>query len=641
MNGKDVLSGVVEESFSKRENAERSMEVLGIDAQQLRSQAPQNDEVPPVGVTNLTATPIYAGIRLNWDLPPAEDIVRYAVVEITPDGEASYEYTETGGVDTATIFNLEAVDTTFRVKLVDEWGLESPWSGPIIAKPITTADADIDLAYKQAQGTLQGLIEAVNIAGASAAEGIRGVSLAATQANNMLPLIESDLEMWNNNVVWPPPAAKLADGTILIDSDEPVGHALDMTRHEGSWKIRHVRETPSTNYVVPVTPWREERRVASGQAYIAQATVSGPAGAVVSIAIENAEDATGTNLTTANEEQFTLGGGTVKIYASMLANPSKPYVRIRLGLHTDNTTVYWYKFMLEHARANATEPSPWNAGILAVGSVAAHTLTAISANIAQAVFEEAAIQSAMINSLKADKIEAGEIHTNILIAEGAITGAGATLDNRGLFLKSQETNPDGNQGANGFPGPGSIGDWLTSNPESGADPKPHSGIGFFDDHNDPRRGILIRARGVAGNTGAGKREGHIALGVTSGGTNLGDNTSASIVLRSATGGNGTIALDGHVRIRGGLELNNGTINSDEISALDVKKLTAGGEGNKVDKDLLPNIGNLNGQLAYGQLSDKPDLSKFVTGDELANKGYKDADGVRAIVRDMVKTEALK
>jgi hypothetical protein len=638
MLGQEVISGQINNAFKSRINAQTVMDTLGVDLALLVEAAPINDDVPPNGVTNLVATAIYNGVKLTWDAPPPEDAVRLSRVEITPDGEATdtQEFTTT---HEATVFGLDSVSHDIRVMLVDEWGLESAWSEIVTVTPISTAETDLDLAYKQAQGTLQGLIEAVNLAGPSAPQGIIGNALAATQANNMLPVIESDMEMWTNTAQWPPPDAVLANNTPIISSDEPIGHTLSLERKDGHYQIKHERATPSTNYAWYVTQWREERRVQSGKNYIAQATVTGPAGAVVSIAIENADDASGTNMTTANEAQVTLGGGTQKIYVAMLAG-SKPYVRIRLGLHTDSTTVWWYKFMLEEARSGATEPSPWNSGIIATGSISARALTAFSANVVNAVFQTASIQDGVIANLKADKIIAGELQANVIVANGKIQAGGAVLDAAGMYLVSQNTNPEGNGGANGFPSEGAQTDWLSSPPLAGALPRPHSGIAFFDDSNDPKRGILIRSRGVSGTT----KDGYISIGATPSGTDLSTNASAHIAVRAAANGTGTVAISHRLDVNGEINLPNNSISSDEINALDVRKLSGGGVGANVDPALLPEIQRLRGRLSYGEIANTPDLSNFVKDSELANKlqnlNFTTAGDVRRIVRDMVKASAL-
>lgn len=653
MIAKDVISGVVQNSFNSKKNAENIMHVLGLDTRLLRGAAPVDDEVPPNGVTGLSAAPIYAGVRLDWDLPPAEDVVRWAKVEITPPNEESYTQ-DTTDVDRTTIFGLSKANPySFRVMLVDEWGRESGWSTVVQATPITTAESDIDLAYKQAQGTLQGLIEAINLAGPTAEDGIRGTSLAATQANNMLPLIESDLEMWNNTSLWPPSDAKLADGTRLISSDEPPGHILSLTRHLGRWKLKHERQTPSTNFAVPVTQWREERRATGGQLYIAQATVTAPPGTTVSIALQSASNPAGDNMAVAGEKTVTLGGGTAKIFVSAMGDEVKPYLRIRLGLHTDNTTVYWHKFMLEEARPGATEPSPWNAGILATGSVAAHTLTALTANIADAVIEDAAIKHAKIGSVKADSIITGELKANLITTMGSLQAAGAVMDSRGIYLRSQETNPDGNDGANGFPTAPNVGDWITSNPDSGGVPRPHSGIGFFDDVNDPRRGILIRSRGVT----SSNKDGFISIGATSGGASLTPESSAYVNIRAAKPGQkGSVSIGHLLVVDGTINLPPNAVNSDEIAGLDVAKLNGGADsqgrplGHSINPTILPEIQRLRGTLSYSALSNKPDLSVFITNSELAKKNFATVgqlgaktsfQEVRNIVTAMVKPGSLK
>jgi hypothetical protein len=638
MNGQEVISGVIDQAFNKRVNALNVMDVLGIDISLLVEAAPVNDDIPPNGVSNLTATAIYNGIKLAWDAPPPEDAVRLSRVEITPDGEAmvTQEFTT---VHEATIFGLEAVPHTIRVMLVDEWGLESAWSAPIIVTPISTAETDLDLAYKQAQGTLQGLIEAVNLAGPSAPQGIIGNALASTLANNMLPVIESDMEMWSSTAQWPPPEAVLANNTPVISSDEPAGHTLSLERKDGHYQIKHERATPSTDYAWYVTQWREERRVQSGKRYIAQATVTGPAGAVVSIALENADDAAGLNMTTANETQVTLGGGTQKIAVDMLAG-SKPYVRIRLGLHTDSTTVWWYKFMLEEARSTATEPSPWNAGVIATGSISARSLTAMSANVVNAVFQTAAIQDGVIANLKADKIIAGELNANVVVVNGSIKAGGAVMEDAGMYLVSQNTNPEGNAGANGFPSESSQTDWLSSPPLAGGLPRPHSGIAFFDDSNDPKRGILIRSRGVSG----AAKDGYISIGATPGGTDLSTNGSAFISVRAADGGTGTVVIGHKLSVNGNLDLPNNSLSGDSITGLDVNKLNGGGAGHNIDVALIPEINRLRGRLSYGDIANTPDLSGYVRDAELSNKlrnlNFTTSGDVRQIVRSMVKSSAL-
>ncbi len=641
MLGREVISGQIEQAFESKINAETALRAAGLDVSLLRSAGPVNDEIPPSSITGLTATPIYNGVQLAWDAPPPEDYVRSAVVEVTPDGGSSHEEVFADD-DSATVFGLDDDLQHFRVKLIDQWGLESAWSGIVSVVPISTAVTDIDLAYKQAQGTLQGLIEAINIAGPTATQGIQGVALAATYANNMLPLIESDMEMWNNSAAWPPASAVNAAGFPIISSDEPTGHTLTMGRHEGSWKIKHDRATPSTNYAWYVTQWREERRVTAGLYYIAQATVTGPSGATVSIALENADDAAGTNMSTANENQVTLGGGTQKISVGMVAT-SKPYVRIRLGLHTDSTTVWWYKFMLEKARSISNEPSPWNAGILATGSIAAHTLTAITANVANAVIADAAIGDAKIGSVKADKIITGELVSNIIISNGKIQGAGATIDQQGIYLSNQETNPDGpsGTGANGYPSGSTVGDWLTSNPASSGLPRPHSGIGFFDDTNDPRRGILIRSRGVTD----GNKDGFISIVATGGGTDPAANTAAVLNLRAGkTGSPGTVVIGHRLVVTGDMSFPNRSIKSDDIDGLDVAKLNGGGAGHDIDPTLVPEIQRLRGRLSYGALANTPDLSSYVRDAELANKlqglNFTTSNDVERIVRRMVKASAL-
>ncbi len=641
MLGREVVSGQIQQAFESKVNAENALRAAGLDVMLLRSAGPVNDDIPPSSITGLTATAIYNGVQLAWDSPPPEDYVRQAVVEITPDGGSPREEVFADD-DSATVFGLDDDLHSFRVKLIDQWGLENAWSGIVSVVPISAAVTDIDLAFKQAQGTLQGLIEAINLAGPTAEQGIQGVALAATYANNMLPLIESDMEMWNNSAAWPPASAVNAQGFPIISSDEPIGHTLSMARHEGNWKIKHDRATPSTNYAWYVTQWREERRVTAGEYYIAQATVTGPSGATVSIALENADDAAGLNMTTANEAQVTLGGGTQKIYVGMVAG-SKPYVRLRLGLHTDSTTVWWHKFMLERARALTNEPSPWNAGILAVGSVAAHTLTAITANVAQAVIADAAIQDAKIGSVKADKIITGELVSNIIISNGKIQGAGATIDQQGIYLSNQETNPDGpsGTGANGYPSGSTVGDWLTSNPASSGLPRPHSGIGFFDDTNDPRRGILIRSRGVTD----GNKDGFISIGATSGGTDLSANTAAYINIRAARPGlTGAVSIGHKLVVNGEMSLPNRSIKSDDIDGLDVAKLNGGGAGHNVGPDLLPEISQIRGRLSYGELANTPDLGAYVKDAELNQKirnlNFTTSNDVERIVRRMVKASAL-
>lgn len=637
MLAKEVISGVIREAFSSKRNADTLLLHAGLDANLLRGTAPVDDEVPPNGVTGLTATPIYAGVRLQWSEPPAEDFVRSVRVEITPQGDPT-EVRVFPERMSVTIFDLDAKPHTFRVMLVDEWGLESAWSTQVTATPVTTADSDIDLAYKQTQGTLQGLIEAINLAGPTAEAGIQGVALAATQANNMLPLIESDVEMWNTTSEWPPPDARLADGTRIISSNEPAGHTLDLTRQDGYWKIRHTRATPSTDFVWPVTQWREERRVSTGNFYMAQVTVSGPSGAVVSIAVEAASDAAGSNMAVANNAQFTLGGGTQKIYVGFTGDDAKPYVRFRLGLHTDDTTVYWYKFMLEQARQGATEPSPWSAGVLATGSVAAHTLTALTANVAQAVIAEAAIQTGMIAELKADKIITGDLNANIIIANGELRSEGAVMDNRGLYLVSQELNPEGGAGANGFPSMSSVGDWITSNPDAGRAPNPYAGLGFFYDSTDKRRGILIRARGEFDTN----VDGYISIGTTSAGTNLNAETSAFVTLRAGRPGErGTVIIGQHLKVSGLVELPNGAINASEIASVYAEDIIKRGDGFTFNAGWLPNLAGHSGDLPWSRINGRPDMTKYVTGSELQNKGYKDAAGVRSIVKDMVKSGALR
>jgi hypothetical protein len=638
MNGQEVISGVIDQAFNKRVNAENVMEVLGVDLSLLIEAAPVNDDVPPNGVSNLTATPIYNGIKLVWDAPPPEDAVSLSRVEITPEDVPTYtqEFTT---IHEATIFGLEAVPHNIRVMLVDEWGLESAWSEVLVVTPISTAETDLDLAYKQAQGTLQGLIEAVNLAGPSAPQGIIGNALAATLANNMLPVIESDMEMWTSTAQWPPPEAVLADNTPVISSDEPTGHTLTLERKDGHYQIKHERATPSTNYAYYVTQWREERRVAAGETYVAQATVTGPSGAVVSIALENADSIAGANMTVANETQVTLGGGTQKISVPMLAG-SKPYVRIRLGLHTDSTTVWWYKFMLEQARTGATEPSPWNAGVIATGSISARSLTAMSANVVNAVFQTAAIQDGVIANLKADKIIAGELQANVVVVNGSIKAGGAVLDDVGMYLISQNTNPEGNAGANGFPSEASQTDWISSPPLSGALPRPHSGIAFFDDSNDPKRGILIRSRGVAG----AAKDGFISIGATGGSTDLSLNGSAFVSVRAQSGGTGTVVIGHRLDVNGEINLPNQSVSSDEIAALDVNKLNGGGAGHNIDVALIPEINRLRGRLSYGDIANTPDLGGYVRDAELSQKlrnlNFTTSNDVERIVRRMVKASAL-
>ena len=651
MYGKSVISGMIDEAFASKAHADKLLLMAGLDAQLLRGGAPIDDEVPPNGVTNLTATPIYAGVRLEWDEPPAEDVVRRAKIEITPEGGSTTTqvFLERLG---ATIFNLEALEYSFRVKLIDEWDLESAWSTVVTATPVTTADSDIDLAYKQANGTLQGLIDAINLSAPTAEEGVRANALASTLADNLLPLGESDIEIWTG-AEWPPSTARFKDtinnlgvvvpGARIIDSVEPTGHTLDVTNFNRHKRIRHIRTTSSDNFVYYASVWNDVRRARSGQNHFAQATVNGSSGTTVSIAVQAATDANGTDPIILNENTVSLGGGDQKIHVQFTGSATHPYYRIRLGLHDDNATVYWYKFMVEEARTTATEPSPWNAGVIAAGSIGAHSLSAISANIASAVFDDAAIQSAAIKELKADKIIAGNLNANVIIANGRIEAEGAVIDNRGLYLKSQEVNPEGpdGTGANGFPTLVSVGDWITSNPSAGRAPLPYAGIGFFYDTFDKRRGILVTARGE-NDTNV---DGYIRIIATSGGTNITAQTAAWVTIRAARpGGTGVVSIGQHLNVSGTIALANNAINSDEIAALDVRKLTGGGVGANVDPALLPEISRLRGRLSYGELANTPDLSNFVKDSELANKlqnlNFTTSGDVRRIVRDMVKASAL-
>lgn len=641
MLAKEVVSGVINEAFNSRVNALNAMRVLGIDTSLLVESAPVDDEIPPNGVTGLVVTSIYNGLALSWDEPPPEDAVRKSVIEITPDGESPFTQ-EVTTIAEATVFGLEAIPHTVRVQLIDEWDRTSAWSGTEVATPISTAEADIDLAYKQAQGTLQGLIDAINIAGPTAEQGIQAVALAATLANNMLPLAESDMEMWAPDTAWVPAAAVQVTDTVagttaaFIGKTQPTGHTLSMERKNGNWQIKHVRTTSSNNYVYYQNKWIEQRRVQNGERYIAQATVTGTAGTVVSIAVENADNDVGLNLTTANEAQFTLGGGTQRISVAFDAS-TKPYVRLRLGLHNDNATVWWHKFMLEHAKPGGTEASPWNAGVVAAGAVAAHSLTAITANIANGVFAEAAIQSAHINTLKADKIVSGSLVSNVVVSTGMVKAGGAVMDKDGLYLVSQNINPEGDGGSKGFPTGNTTGDWITSNPASGGTPKPYAGIAFFDDTNDPKRGVLIRTRGV---TGGGNRDGFISLLATSGGTDIAADSSAYINIRAANPGSQGIVSIGHKLIVAG----DIDFPANSITNTMIKDVSANTINGKISKDNLPNLNGIDGKLDWGKV-DHPDfgdfakksqLDGFITSRDLNNKDYVTQNQVEGIVRSMVK-----
>jgi hypothetical protein len=90
-------------------------------------------------------------------------------------------------------------------------------------------------------------------------------------------------------------------------------------------------------------------------------------------------------------------------------------------------------------------------------------------------------------------------------------------------------------------------------------------------------------------------------------------------------------------VNGSINLPANSITSTEIADVNASKISGPGV---IAPAQLPEISQIRGRLGYGEIANTPDLSKFVTDAQLANKNYTTESQVRSIVRSMVKPNAL-
>lgn len=124
---------------------------------------PVNDNIPPAAPAGLVVTPMpYRELDATWDTPPGGDYVVASVMEVTPSGGSATEYPGRS-LDAFATSLAGGVVHSVRVKLVDNWGLESAWSAPVTATPMLTVSEQIDLDALAILGRLQGLLPNANL----------------------------------------------------------------------------------------------------------------------------------------------------------------------------------------------------------------------------------------------------------------------------------------------------------------------------------------------------------------------------------------------------------------------------------------------------------------------------------------------
>lgn len=563
MGAIDIIDSRIERAFNSQRLGGRLLLRMGADPKMVRRAAPTDDGVPPAAPTGVVVDAFLAALAVNWDDPPYSDYVERVILTVTPENEASYEV-QAESMRGHTLHGLPIKPHTIRVRFVDMWGRESANSAPVTARPLETAEYEIDLAKAEQLGRLKNLIPAINtrlLEGEEFAEGvIRSVSLAAGMNPNLLTLLEVDFEGWPRGIDWPPTveqgnSALDANGNAVpaFTASIPSGHLAKLiTLKDRNW-LRHERTTSSSPGIIPFADW-SPRSTNEGREYIYSAYCRGSQGLNVRLDVQVAQDASGTGAYTITGQQFTLTGNPDgdRVWVKFQVPQGYPYIRFRLCNLQDNATVHWTKMKLERGEGKS-EPGPWDAGALATGTITARSISALDATAVNAIFANAAITDAKIKNLKVDKLEGGTLRASesITCAGTIQTSGGGVIKTAGAKMTADGIELTVGGSSVGFPSGGAR-DWLTPPRNYGADPKPYAGIGFFDSSSPSLRGISIAASGVAG----GGKDGYIRLIADNGGRNNDANSTARIFLMSSSeGGAGVVNLHRDVVVSNQLTVN--------------------------------------------------------------------------------------